>query len=64
MKKLLLIPIEALVLGGALLFLIILMTIDLVFSVPSIEKCQENGVIISIEGTDKCVEKDSIKEIK
>lgn len=48
--------------GGLVLFIIFLV-IYLVWSVPEIEQCHEQGgVIVRIEGNDKCVEPP--KEIK
>ena len=50
--------------GGVVLGLIFLVCY-LVFSVPKIDKCHEKGgQIVRIEGNDKCIASDALKEIK
>lgn len=42
---------------GGLLTIVVLLVWYLVFSVPEIEQChKDGGVIVRIEGNDKCVE--------
>lgn len=49
---------------GSIPILIILIIWYLVFSVPEIDKCHDQGgVIVRIEGKDKCIEKDALKEV-
>lgn len=50
--------------GGILLFVIFL-AIYLIWSVPEIDKCHDKGgKIVRIEGADKCIAADALKEIK
>jgi hypothetical protein len=49
---------------GGMPLLIIFIILYFVFSVPKIEDCHKSGgVILRIEGVDKCVSKESIREI-
>lgn len=50
--------------GGVIVFVIFLI-IYLVWSVPEINKCHEKGgVIVRIEGKDKCIDASQLKEVK
>jgi hypothetical protein len=50
--------------GGVALGLVLLIWY-LVFSVPEIDKCHEKGgKIVRIEGNDKCIAADALKELK
>jgi hypothetical protein len=50
--------------GGIIIFVIFLIWY-LVFSVPEIDKCHEKGgKIVRIEGDDKCIATDALKELK
>ncbi len=50
---------------GGLFVGIIFLVLYFVFSKPEIEACHEKGgVIVRIEGKDKCIEAAALKEIK
>lgn len=50
--------------GGIIVFVIFL-AIYLIWSVPEIDKCHEKGgKIVRIEGDDKCIAVEALKEIK
>jgi hypothetical protein len=50
---------------GSIPLIIIFVVIYFVWSVPVIDKCHEKGgVIVRIEGVDKCIDVSAIKEIK
>ena len=52
------------VFGGVAVGLIFLL-FYLVFSVPEIDEChKKGGQIVRIEGDDKCISTDSLKEVK
>ena len=50
--------------GGLAVFVVFLVWY-LVFSVPGIDKCHEKGgQIVRIEGNDKCIASEALKELK
>ena len=50
---------------GSIPLLIIVIVVYLIYSVPEIDKCHENGgKIVRIEGVDQCMDVSALKVIK